>query len=130
MTKESPALPEKVLTGCKNSSLNIVPSGILFVLASALNAAKAFIVVKQKATANIKNVFKLFIKLSSKMHPEYSISEGKNQFSSIFLKLALRTVSGLIVRFLTRLAATRAVAGTQITIAQLPIKAEEISVTT
>ena len=41
-TKESPSHPEKVLTGCKNSSSKTVPAGILFVLASALKApAKA-----------------------------------------------------------------------------------------
>ena len=37
-TKESPSHPEKVLTGCKNSSSKTVPAGILFVLASALKA--------------------------------------------------------------------------------------------
>ena len=51
--KESPVLPEKVLTGCKNSILNKVPSGILLVLASALNAAKEPVVLRQNTANNI-----------------------------------------------------------------------------
>ena len=35
-TKESPELPENVLTGCRNSNWNTVPAGILFVFAVAL----------------------------------------------------------------------------------------------
>ena len=63
------------------------------------------------------------------MHTEYSTFTRKNQFPSILLKSDFKTVSGFITTFLTKFAATRAVIGTQITIAQLPIRADAISVT-
>ena len=61
-TKESPSLPEKVLTGCKNSSWNIDPAGILLVLASAFNgAAKTVEAVMHKAIIEIIINFIFFI---------------------------------------------------------------------
>ena len=62
-TKESPSHPEKVLTGCKNSSSKTVPAGILFVLASALKApAKAAVDAMHNVSISI---IKFFIILSS-----------------------------------------------------------------
>ena len=65
-TKESPSLPEKVLTGCKNSSWKVVPAGILLVLASPLSgAAKTLVLIKQSVSIDINNLVIFFILLSS-----------------------------------------------------------------